>query len=168
MSSYNIPIHEYTTRTYNVNNAHRYIGIPKHEKHVRLLSSGTKLFITFEFKGFSMLAFPSAHPQHAWHPTQGHCELAKVTLLLRTARLNSTNRLNPPRTLLVHDVIHIPKSYLGFLFWHLWMTHPPRARVKTCAQVCTYLTHALSRKIFSLTKPKGKIYKTKSLGHYIT
>ena len=24
------------------------------------------------------------------------------------------------------------------------------------------------RKVFSLTKPKGKIYKTKSLGHYIT
>ena len=23
---------------------------------------------------------------------------------------------NPPRTLPVHDVIHIPKSYLGFLF----------------------------------------------------
>ena len=27
------------------------IGIPKHEKHLRLLSSGTKLFITFELKG---------------------------------------------------------------------------------------------------------------------
>ena len=29
------------------------IGISKHEKHLRLLSSGTKLFITFEFKGSS-------------------------------------------------------------------------------------------------------------------
>ena len=28
------------------------IGIPKHEKQLRLLSSGTKLFITFKFKGF--------------------------------------------------------------------------------------------------------------------
>ena len=28
------------------------IEISKHEKHLRLLSSGTKLFITFEFKGF--------------------------------------------------------------------------------------------------------------------
>ena len=26
----------------------------------------------------------------------------------------------------------------------------------------------LSRKVLGLTKPKGKIYKTKSLGHYIT
>ena len=29
------------------------IGISKHGKHLRLLSSGTKLFITFEFKGSS-------------------------------------------------------------------------------------------------------------------
>ena len=33
---------------------------------------------------------------------------------------------------------------------------------------CTELTHALSRKVLGLTKPKGKIYKRKSLGHYIT
>ena len=80
------------------------------------------------------------------------------------------NPPNPQRTLPVHDIIHIPKSqffYLGFLFWHLWMTHPPRMRVNTCAQVCTKLTHVLSRKVLSLTKPKGKIYKAKSLGHYI-
>ena len=31
------------------------IGISKHEKHLRLLSSGTKLYITFEFKGSSTL-----------------------------------------------------------------------------------------------------------------
>ena len=69
----------------------------------------------------------------------------------------------------MHDVIHIPKSQFSiFLFWHLWTTHPPRARVNTCTQVCTQLTHVLSRMVLSLTKPKGKIYKTKSLGHYIT
>ena len=27
--------------------------------------------------------------------------------------------------------------YLGFLFWYLWTTHPPRAFFNTCAQVCT-------------------------------
>ena len=59
-------------------------------------------------------------------------------------------------------------SYLGFLFWHLWIIHPTHARINTSAHVCTKLTHALSRKVLSLTKPKGKIYKTKSLGHYIT
>ena len=58
--------------------------------------------------------------------------------------------------------------YLGFLFWNFWKTHPPRVRFNTCAQVCTKLTYVLSRKVLSLTKPKGKICKTKSLGHYIT
>ena len=48
------------------------------------------------------------------------------------------------------------------------MTHPTHGRVNTCAHVCTELTHALSRKVLSLTELKGKIYKTKSLGHYIT
>ena len=38
------------------------IGIPKHEKHLRLLSSGTKLFITFEFKGSSTLGERSYLP----------------------------------------------------------------------------------------------------------
>ena len=28
-----------------------------------------------------------------------------------------------------------PNTYLGFLFWHLWMTHPLRARVNTCVNV---------------------------------
>ena len=64
-----------------------------------------------------------------------------------------------------HDVVHVPGhiSYLGFLLWHLWLSHPPRAHVNTCTQ----LTHALTnpytkRKVLSLTKPKGKIYKTKN------
>ena len=70
----------------------------------------------------------------------------------------------------VCDVTHIPGHILnlGFLLWHLWMTRPLRAHVNACAHVCTLLTHALSRKVLSLTKPKGKIYKTKSLGYYIT
>ena len=28
-----------------------------------------------------------------------------------------------------------PNYYLRFLFWHLWMTHPLRARVNTCVNV---------------------------------
>ena len=47
------------------------------------------------------------------------------------------------------------------------MTHPLRARVNTCANVA--LTNPCAkRKVLSLTKPRGQIYKTKSLGHYIT
>ena len=44
---------------------------------------------------------------------------------------------------------------IGFLFWHQWPTHPPCAFVNTCTQVCTSLTHVLSQKVLSLTKPKG-------------
>ena len=59
-------------------------------------------------------------------------------------------------------------SYLGFLWWHLWLSHPPRVRVNTCVQ-CVHLTNPRTkRKVPSLTKPKGKIYKTKSLRNYIT
>ena len=32
-----------------------------------------------------------------------------------------------------------------FLLWHLWLSHPPRALVNTCINVCTY----------PCTKPKG-------------
>ena len=29
-------------------------------------------------------------------------------------------------------------SHLGFLLWHLWLSHPPRASVNTCSQ-CVHL-----------------------------
>ena len=118
-----------------------------------------------------MLAFPSAPPHIHAHLLQDLLEQAKVNRLF--PRQNSTlliffqNPQNPPRTPPVHDITHTPKSYLGFLFWHLWTTHPPHTRANTCAQACTQPTHVQSWKVLSLTKPKGKIYKTKSLGHYI-
>ena len=69
-----------------------------------------------------------------------------------------------------HDVIHVPGliSNLEFLLSHLWLSHPPRARVNICTQ-CVHLTNPCSkRKDLSLTNPKGKIYKTKSLLNYNT
>ena len=58
--------------------------------------------------------------------------------------------------------------YLGFLFWHLWMTHPLRARVRTPVLMLHLTNPCAKRKVLSLTKPKVKIYKTKSLGNYST
>ena len=69
-----------------------------------------------------------------------------------------------------HDVIHVFGLifYLAFLLRHLWLSHPPRARVNNCAQ-CVHLTNPCTkRKVLSLTIPKGKILKTKSLHNYIT
>ena len=63
-----------------------------------------------------------------------------------------------------HDVIHFPGpiSYLGFLLWHLWLSHPPRAHMNTCTQ-CVHLTYPCTkRKVLSLNNLKGKIYKTKN------
>ena len=59
-------------------------------------------------------------------------------------------------------------SPLWDFYFDICERHMLRARVNTCAQVSTKLTHVLSRKVLSLTKLKGKIYKTKYLSHYIT
>ena len=164
------------------------MGIPKHEKHLRLPSSGTKLFITFEFKGFStqgreihnlsMMTFSSAPP-----PSRAAPVACKFVWPLRAPKVDPSRSESSSQ---LKDFFKIPQIlrahfrcmtsftstgqpfYLGFLFWYLWTTHPLCTRVNTCAQVFTKLNHVLSRKVLSLTKPKGKIYKTKSLGHYIT
>ena len=31
-----------------------------------------------------------------------------------------------------------PICSLGFLLWHLWLSHPPRTRMAPCVNVCTY------------------------------
>ena len=56
---------------------------------------------------------------------------------------------NPQPITSGHDVIHVPGhiSYLGFLLWHLWLSHPPCTCVNTCSQ-CVHLTNPC-------TKPKG-------------
>ena len=54
-----------------------------------------------------------------------------------------------------------------FIFTSLNGTSYPHARehLRSCLQLTN---PCAKRKVLSLTKPKGKIYKTKSLGHYIT
>ena len=73
------------------------------------------------------------------------------------------NPPNHPRALPVHNVIHIPKSQFSILdfYFDICERHIFPARVLTPAL-------KFAPKVLSLTKPKGKIYKTKSLGHYIT
>ena len=68
-----------------------------------------------------------------------------------------------------HDVIHLPGlvSYLGFYFdiceWRILST-----RMWTPALMLHLTNPCAKRKVLCLTKPKGKIYKTKSLHKYIT
>ena len=98
----------------------------------------------------------------------------KVNCLPRTLKFNSTdffsNPQNPPRVLPVHDVIHMPRSHFlsgVSIVTSLNDTSVPHAREHL--RSCLPLTNSCAkRKALSLTKPKGKIYRTKSLGHYIT
>ena len=66
-----------------------------------------------------------------------------------------------------HSHTVVTFSIWDFLFWHLWMTHTPHVRV-TPALMLHLINPCGKRKVLSLTKLKDKIYKTKSLGHYIT
>ena len=115
----------------------------------------------------SMLTFPSVPYRKllVWSR-----RTLKVNRLLRTLKLNSLTFLKSPKfSASGHGVVRLPglNFYLGFLFWHLWMTHlPPRAG--TPAFMLHLTNPCAKRKVLSLTKPKGKIYKTKSLGHYFT
>ena len=128
-----------------------------------------------ERHNLSMVNFPSAL-HHVQHPAENYWsglgEPRKSTFFLRDKNSSHcffSNPQNPRPTLPVHDVIHIPgpNSYLGFLLWHLWMTHP-LARVWTHALMLYLINPCSKRKILILTKPKDKIYKTKSLRHYNT
>ena len=60
-----------------------------------------------------------------------------------------------------HDVIPIPNpiSYLGFLLWHLWLSHPPHVHINTCTQ-CVHLTNLCTKP--KVSQPKGKIYIMKN------
>ena len=108
----------------------------------------------FEFKGFStwgerdtiFLCWLLLHRHLSTQPTRGarsaqSC-LASPRSESQLSRSEAGTQLpdflrsqNPQPTLPVHDLIHISWSYFqsGVLFWHLWMTHPPRARMNICA-----------------------------------
>ena len=127
-----------------------------------------------------MLSFPSA-PQRA-APLPQTTGLASASSENRLACSEFKSQLTAfffqiPQILSSSrlDVIHIPGpiSYLRFLLWHLWLSHPPCACVNTCAQ-CVHQTNPCpNRKVLNLTKQKY-IYKTKndnikkSLRNYIT
>ena len=146
------------------------------------IGSGTKLFITFELKGYStweerdtiFLCWLLLHRQLSTQPTRSarsaQSRLASpswISTLSFGGRNSTLLFLKSQPTLPVHDVTHIPwyNSYLGFLCWHL---HILSARAWTPALMLHLTNPCAKRKVLCLTKPKGKIYKTKSLRHDIT
>ena len=121
-----------------------------------------------------MLTFPSAPHHHHVCTRRNASASSKSQPSSSDAKTPLSdffsNLPNPPRTLPVHAVIHIPRSHLLFglsIVTSVNDTSAPRARQHL--RSCFHLTNPFAkRKVLSLTKPKGKIYKTKSLGHYIT
>ena len=66
----------------------------------------------------------------------------------------------------LRDVIHIPLSRISIVTSVNDTSYPcARGLLRSCLHQSN---PCAKRKVLSLTKPKGKIYKTKSLGHYIT
>ena len=114
-----------------------------------------------------MLTFPLA-PNHVRTRHKASASKRKSTFFFRAR--NSTNWLfsNLPKILRARFQCMMSLTspgltfYLGFLFWHLWTKHTPLHSSLHQTNPCA------KRKVLSLTKPKGRIYKTKSLGHYIT
>ena len=83
---------------------------------------------------------PNQHAAPVAHKFVWPRPALNLDLLVRRLELNSQLFLkspNPQPTLPLRDAIHTPgpNPYLGFLFWHLWMTHPLRARVNTSVNV---------------------------------
>ena len=184
MNMWNVHMHTGTQNVHNVRNVHIYIEHRNPETQKTLMTSEfryetlyylwVKRFFDIRREAQSFYAGFSIYPPHNTCSTRHKASASERASESQPSsseeKLNSTDFFqippNLPRTLPVHDVIHIPKSYLGFFFWHLWMTHPPCAWTPALMLILT--NPCAKRKVLSLTKPKGKIYKSKSLGHYIT
>ena len=123
---------------------------------------------------FHLLPHHHHHHHHVWHQAanywSGLGEPRKSTIFSRGR--NSTNcffsNLSPRFRFVTSPKYPGLNSNLGFLFWHISEWHILSARAWTPALMLHLTNPCAKRKVLSLTKPKGKIYKTKSLGNYIT
>ena len=107
-------------------------------------------------------ATPAARPRRA----------LKVNRLLRTLKLHSLTFLKSQKSSAYASgawrhshpavIFSIWDFYFDIFEWHILP-----ARAWTPALMLHRTNPGAKRKVLSLTKPKGKIYKTKSLGHYI-
>ena len=151
---------------------------PETQKNTNEIGSGTKLFITFELKGFStwgerdtiFLCF-SICPPLTTRDTRRKATASKRKSTFFFRDWNSTHwlfsSLSPRFRWVTSLICLVPNPiwdfYLDISEWHI---------LPACTWTPALMLHltnpSAERKVLSLTKPKGKIYKTKSLGHYIT
>ena len=123
----------------------------------------------------SILTFPSA-PHHHHHHHHARCPAAKprrapkVNRLLRTLELNSCffSKISAHASgAWCHSHLLVLFPIWGFILTSVNDASSPHAREHL--RSCLHQTNPCTkRKVLILTKPKGKIYKTKSFGHYTT
>ena len=140
----------------------------------------------FEFKGFStwgerdtiFLCWLLLHRQLSTQPTCGarsaQIRLASPSYESRLSRSEAGTQLTAFSPISAHAsgawrdphplaLITIWDFYFDISEWHI---------LSACAWTPALMLHLTNpcakRKVLRLTKPKGKIYKTKSLGNYIT
>ena len=152
-----------------------------HAKHE--IDSGTKLFITFELtvirheerEAQSFYADFSIFSHHVQYPAanywSGLGEPRKSTFFLRGKNSTHCFFSNPKiLSLRFRCVTSLTSPGLNFLsgifiLTSLNDTSSPRA----CTPALLHLTNPCAKwKVLILTKPKGMVYKTKSLRNYIT
>ena len=156
-----------------------YLGIRKHE-----IGSGTKLYYLW-VKGFSTLgeretqsfyadcfyivsSQPNQRVEPVAHKFGSECRLSRSEAGNQLAAFSQIPKSSAHASGAwrhSHPLvpIHIWDFYFDISEWHILS-----ARAWTPA-LMLYLTNPCTkRKVLILTKPKGQIYKTKSLRHYIT
>ena len=110
-------------------------------------------------------------PKPCAHPPKASASKRKSPFFFRRQDSTPLTFFKSPKTLRAHfrcmTSFTSPSPIWDFYFdiseWHIL-----RARTWTPALMLHLTNPCTKRKVLSLTKPKGRIYETKSLGHYIT
>ena len=153
------------------------------------IGSGTKLFITFEIEviwheeretqSFYVDCFyiissqPNQHAAPAVHKFVWPRPALNVDSFVRRQELNSLTFSQIPKSTAntssawrhSHPLVSISiwDFYFDISEWHILSVH-----AWTSALMLHLTNPCAKQKVLILTKPNGKIYKTKSLGNYIT
>ena len=147
-------------------------GIRKTRNIDDFLGSGTKLLLSSSSLGYStrgerdtqffyadcssirqlsthwpnQRAFAPHSPQNTMASPRSEKSTRLVYVQISTHRFYSKSLRIPAHCFRAWRHSHPPSYFLsGVLLWHLWLLHPPRSRVNTCVNGCTY----------TCSKPKG-------------
>ena len=140
----------------------------------------------FELKGFStweerdtiFLCWLLLHRQLSTQPTHSTRSAPSRMASHSSESQPSSSEAGTQLTVFIKSSAHAsgawrhPNTLVSFPIWEFYFDisewHLLSVRAWTPALMLHLSNPCAKRKVLSLTKPKGKIYKTKSLGNYIT